>query len=89
MRPANAVRKLVPEQCRWMGLPTMKYYQVKDGEWRHFLRKEKVACCDCGLVHTYRYRTRDGYLQRQAVRDPKATWARRKRLGLKVTKRRT
>lgn len=64
----------------------MKYYQVKDGEWRYFLRKEKVACCDCGLVHTYRYRKRKGFLQRQAIRDNRATAARRRRLGLKVNR---
>ena len=65
----------------------MRYYQVTDGEWRYFLRKEKVACCDCGLVHTYRYRTRKGYLQRQATRDRRATAARRKRLGIKIKQR--
>lgn len=62
----------------------MKYYQVKDGEWLHQIRVMKVACCDCGLVHTYTYRKRKGMLQRSAVRDGKATWARRKRLGIKI-----
>lgn len=66
----------------------MKYYQVKDGEWLYLVRKGKNACCDCGLVHTYTYRTRKGALQRSAVRDTKATWARRKRLGIKVGRKR-
>lgn len=66
----------------------MRYRQMFDGEWRYFPRTEKVACCDCGLIHTYRYRTRKGYLQRQAVRDVRATRARRKRLGIKMPKRR-
>lgn len=64
----------------------MSYYQVTEGEWIHLTRTQKVACCDCGLVHTYHYRTRKGYLQRQAFRDTKATYARRKRLGIKVSR---
>lgn len=65
----------------------MKYVQVFDKEWCYFLKTEKVACCDCGLIHTYNYRSRKGFLQRQAVRETKATYARRKRLGIVVKRK--
>lgn len=62
----------------------IRYRQVEDGEWSNFPRTEKVACCDCGLIHTYRWRVRKGYFERQAIRDNRATYARRKRLGIKI-----
>ena len=34
-----------------------KFYRVTDGEWvRPRRRKYKLACCDCGLVHTLDFR---------------------------------
>lgn len=30
----------------------MRYNKVEDGEWvRPVMKKYKMACCDCGLVH--------------------------------------
>lgn len=33
----------------------------------------KMACCDCGLVHTINFRTRRGRIQFQAFRNNRST----------------
>jgi len=67
----------------------IKMTQVFDGEWirPHPQEGHKMACCDCGLVHTFDFRVvtiDDGkgakqYAVYRAVRDKRATSARRKR----------
>lgn len=48
-----------------------KYYQVKEGELRITPRFIDIACCDCGLVHTVRFR-----VQRKGERNviTRRTW---------------
>lgn len=51
-----------------------KYDQVNEGEWFRVLRGgHKMACCDCGLVHKFYFRTREGDLELKATRDDRAT----------------
>lgn len=50
------------------------YEQVEDGEWvtpRHGDYRQQ--CCDCGLVHRYRFRVVDGAVQFRIVRDNRST----------------
>ncbi len=59
----------------------VRYYQVSDGEPRVYSTREtqKIACCDCGLVHVHRYRIRGKTLIEVRVwRDERATAARRR-----------
>lgn len=44
--------------------------------WRTMrVKGAKIACCDCGLVHEYEYRLRNGYLQQRVRRAVKYTAA--------------
>ena len=59
-----------------------KYEQVHDGEWWLFKegrsnRRCKIACCDCGLVHIFKIRIRQGRIEMQVNRLPHATGGRR------------
>lgn len=63
-----------------------KYKAVKDGEWiRPKRRGWKMACCDCGLVHTVNFRIKNGRIEMQAYRHGLATGGKRRHiLGKKV-----
>lgn len=56
--------------------------QTYDGEW---IRKPRrviyEACCDCGLVHKVRYRTKGDAIQKQVYRDTAETAKERRRTG--------
>lgn len=58
-----------------------------DNEWVDVTSERSVQCCDCGLVHKEDYRivTSDNgdRIIRQAVRDNRATAARRRSLKAK------
>lgn len=58
----------------------MKYTQVYDGEWIEPTPQfgHKLACCDCGLIHTVNFRVVKGKVQFQAFRNNKATSGRRR-----------
>jgi hypothetical protein len=38
----------------------------------------KMACCDCGLVHTVNYRVQDGLVEFQVQRNNRATGQKRR-----------
>lgn len=60
-----------------------KYVQVFDGDWVEPTpqRGHRMKCCDCGLVHVFDFRYRDGKVQFRPRRDNRATAAvRRKRV---------
>lgn len=51
-----------------------EYEFTEDEEWcwptqRNF----KLACCDCGLVHTFDFRTVEGQVEFRVKRDNRAT----------------
>ena len=52
-----------------------EYEDVTPGEWVPIpWRGLKLACCDCGLVHTISFRKKDpGSLQFKVYRDNRAT----------------
>ena len=63
-------------------LSRSSYEQVHDGEWWLFHegrsnRRCKIACCDCGLVHQFKIRLRNGRLEMQVNRLPQETGGRR------------
>jgi hypothetical protein len=50
-----------------------KYDQIYDGEWFDLPGKMDLACCDCGLVHKFRSRLKDGKIQIRMDRHGPAT----------------
>jgi len=64
-----------------MKFPRLKtaYYKPKAGEWQQPIRKGyRMACCDCGLVHTMNFRVRNGRAQFAVFRDNRKTAAMRR-----------
>lgn len=63
-------------------MPTdaMKYYVQQDGEWFQPCGNYRMACCDCGLVHRFQFRIRDGKIQFRAWRDARSTAQKRRHL---------
>lgn len=53
---------------------------VNVGDFSHF------ACCECGFVHSLKYRWRNGRLQERWTYDPKETRAQRRWLKVKVVR---
>ena len=52
----------------------MRYERPKPGEWVQPKRRGyKLACCDCGLVHTMNFRVYSGRIQFQARRNERST----------------
>ena len=59
----------------------MRFKKPKPGEWVQPVRRAyKLACCDCGLVHSMHFRVWNGRVQWKAYRDEKATRLLRKRI---------
>ena len=53
-----------------------RYEEAEDGEWREpCMRKHRIQCCDCGLVHDYYFRVVNGRVQFRATRNNRATAA--------------
>lgn len=51
-----------------------QYPYVEAGEWIQPVRRGyKMACCDCGLVHTLDFRIHRGRAQFRAFRDNRAS----------------
>ncbi len=62
------------------------YNQRYDDEWVDVTNERKVACCDCGLVHTYEHiLLTDGAILRKAVRENRLTAARRRTTEIKAS----
>jgi hypothetical protein len=58
----------------------MAYEQPKAGQWVQPIRKGyRMACCDCGLVHTMDFRIHKGRAQFRAFRNNRATAQMRRR----------
>ena len=56
-----------------------KYVVAVSGDWvRPKRRGYKMACCDCGLVHTLNFRVVDGHIEFQPFLDNRATAAKRR-----------
>jgi hypothetical protein len=63
----------------------MKYYRVTDGEWfEPEQQNHKLACCDCGLVHTINFRIKKGNVQMQATRNKRSTALIRRHKKIKI-----
>lgn len=63
------------------------YDQVYDGQWWRFQegrsnRRCKIACCDCGKVHRFHVRIRDGVIEMRADVLPRETGGRRRALRI-------
>lgn len=70
-----------------------KYPEAEEGEWITPQRRNwKLACCDCGLVHTLNFRlvkTLNGgnTIQFQVFRDNRATGQIRRHAGISLTQK--
>lgn len=52
----------------------MSYEKPKAGQWVQPIRRGyKMACCDCGLVHTMDFRIYRGRAQFRAIRNERST----------------
>jgi len=57
------------------------YIKRKNGEWITPQRRgHYIACCDCGLVHLFKFRIKDKKIQLCAVYNSTATRDRRKQM---------
>ncbi len=51
-----------------------RYREEAAGKWIQPVRRDyKMACCDCGLVHTMEFRVYNTRMQFRAWRDNRAT----------------
>lgn len=65
----------------------MRYKQVIEGEWVQPIKKGyKMACCNCGLVHTVNFRIVNRKVQLQAFRNNKSTGQHRRNKKFKMIK---
>jgi len=65
-----------------------RYDQMIDGDWHPLKRKnQRTQCCACGLTHVEEYRVRNGVIECRVWVDSKATYCRRKRMGIKIVRR--
>lgn len=61
----------------------MAYEKPKAGQWVQPIRRGyKMACCDCGLVHTMNFRVVKGRAQFNVYRNNRATAAKRRANGI-------
>jgi hypothetical protein len=51
----------------------MKYEKLEDGEWYSQPKKDRICCCDCGLVHDVEWRLRGRKIQTRHFRNARAT----------------
>jgi hypothetical protein len=51
----------------------MKYDQLQDGEWVHPIKRYKLCCCDCGLVHNVDFRIKNRSVQFRVFRNNRST----------------
>ena len=63
-----------------MSKPKQPKYEIwEDGEWIYPVHKGfKLACCDCGLIHTMDFDISEGMVKVKVSRDNKATAGRRR-----------
>ena len=60
----------------------MSFTIQQDGEWFTVrMRRTRIRCCDCGLVHRVQYRTVRRRLQMRVWRDRRATAQQRRKAG--------
>ena len=63
----------------------IKSHKIKDGEWfRPTMNRHLMSCCDCGLAHWMTFAIYEGALYIRAVRAPRYTAQKRKKMGVKL-----
>lgn len=60
-----------------------KYETIQDGKFYKLPRKDKVMCCDCGLVHLEEYQVRGRDIYVRLTRDNRATGQARRHMRAK------
>lgn len=62
------------------------YEEPGEGEWVQPVRRGyKMACCDCGLVHTVDFRIFKGRIQLRMFRNNRSTGQVRRHRNIEVT----
>lgn len=70
------------------GEEVVKYQRHEDGEWiQPISRGYRTKCCDCGLIHEFVFRVKNGRVQFRVRRHGRATAACRKGKKLPMVKR--
>jgi len=62
--------------------PPIEPGQKVDLDWRH--NDYRIACCDCNLVHTFRFAVVSNTLRIRAWREPHRTGALRRYRGIPI-----
>lgn len=62
----------------------MRYTQAISGDWIQPKDGYRVACCDCGLVHNFNFRIKNGKVQIQPIVNTRATAAKRRNPRFKI-----
>lgn len=58
-----------------------RYPDAVAGEWFRPRRTGfKQMCCDCSLIHKWKFRINDGHIEASVARDERATSAARRKL---------
>jgi hypothetical protein len=65
--------------------PNIEEGQAVDLDWRH--KDYKIACCDCGLVHRFRFTVVRGKLRIRAWRDNRSTAAFRRHRAMRTVEK--
>lgn len=57
-----------------------RYGDVEEGEWfAPNMKKYRMMCCDCGLVHRFQFRITDSGVEFRVWRDERSTSAARRK----------
>jgi hypothetical protein len=60
-----------------------KARQVYEGRWYKLYSPHRIGCCDCGLVHTLKFKNVKGKILFMAKREPLLTRSARKQKSYK------
>jgi hypothetical protein len=65
-----------------------RWYRAKEGESLRMHKVHRLSCCDCSLVHVFKFtRKKDGTLWFRAYRDNRATANKRRNQRIKIPQR--
>ena len=58
-----------------------RFHQVEAGVWeKPVMKGYKMACCDCGLVHTMEFRVVNGEIEMRGWRNERSTAQKRRHM---------
>ncbi len=87
MKVSQDLTDMIVSNMRAVGEFMTKYPPIGPGQkvdvdWRH--KDYRIACCDCNLVHTFRFAVVGNTLRIRAWREPHRTGALRRHRGIPI-----